>query len=466
MTRDCGRAATFLILRPVLIMVILSSISAGFALAGLSAGDIATLREQGQKEGWTFTVGENDATQYSLDELCGLKVPVDWQKNADFDPCVSKANLPEAFDWRTLDGCPPIRNQRNCGSCWAFGTIGAIECNIKIKDSLTVDLSEQWLVSCNVEGWGCSGGWWAHQYFCWQGDMCGEAGAVMEADYPYAAANLTCNCPYPHSYRIASSAYIGNAYGVPDIDAMKQAIIDHGPISAAVASSDAMHAYTGGVFNYYASGEINHGVVLVGWDDNQGKQGVWIMRNSWGSGWGEGGYMRMEYGASRIGYGAAYVNYPGAVRITTTSLPSCSVGVAYSAQLEISAGGSSIVWTDRDGSLAGAGLSLSTGGLISGTPTVAGMISFVAEVHDNLGTHDEQAYTIEASKYIDGDANADTEVNIADAVYVLNYIFRRGQPPQPTEAAGDANCDGAANVGDVVFVITYVFNGGQGPACP
>jgi hypothetical protein len=140
--------------------------------------------------------------------------------------------------------------------------------------------------------------------------------------------------------------------------------------------------------------------------------------------------------------------------------------VAYSAQLEKSAGGDGVVWTDRDGSLVGTGLSLSIGGLVSGTPMVDGMISFVAEVHDNLGTHDEQAYTIEALKYIDGDANADTQVNIADAVYVLNYVFKRGQPPQPTDAAGDANCDGDANVGDVVFVITYVFNGGPGPACP
>lgn len=453
-------------LRAAAFAMIILLLPAGFVSAGLTSEDIAALREQGEKEGWTFTVGENEATQYSLDELCGLQVPENWQQDAVFDPCLAKADLPEAFDWRALDGCTPVRNQRNCGSCWAFGSVGAIECNIKIRDSVTVDLSEQWLVSCNSDGWSCSGGWWAHKYYCWDSDQCYESGAVMEVDFPYAAANLPCNCPYPHSYRIASSYYIGSPYGVPSVDAMKQAILDHGPISVAVASSDAMHAYTGGVFSYYAAGDINHAVVLVGWDDSQGREGVWIMRNSWGSGWGEEGYMRIEYGASRIGYGAVYVNYPGAVRITTESLPSCSLGISYAQQLEKSKGGNEVVWTDRDGDLTGTGLTLSADGVVSGVPMISGMISFVAEVHDNLGTSDEREYSIEIFKYMNGDANADIQVNIADAVYVLNYVFKRGQPPYPVAAAGDANCDGAANVGDVVFVITYVFNGGPGPACP
>jgi hypothetical protein len=94
--------------------------------------------------------------------------------------------------------------------------------------------------------------------------------------------------------------------------AMKQAIMQYGPISVAVHANSAMQAYNGGIFNGCANGEINHGVVLVGWDDDQGTDGVWIMRNSWGTGWGEdGGYMRMPYGCSYIGYGACYVDYAG-----------------------------------------------------------------------------------------------------------------------------------------------------------
>jgi C1A family cysteine protease len=282
------------------------------AYAQLSKDDIAQLQKRAVEEGWTFKISENPATQYPLDQLCGLKVPDNWQEMAPFNPFDEKRELPDSFDWRDVDGCTPVKNQGGCGSCWAFGTIGPLECNIKIKDGITVDLSEQWLVSCNSDGWDCSGGWFAHDYHQWKTDPCGGTGAVFESDFPYTATNGTCNCPYPHQYLITSWAYIGSPYGVPSANAIKQAIMDYGPVSVAVYANSAMQAYGGGIFNGCASGTVNHGVTLVGWDDNQGTNGVWFMRNSWGPGWGEdGGYMRIEYGCSQIGYGACYIDYPG-----------------------------------------------------------------------------------------------------------------------------------------------------------
>jgi C1A family cysteine protease len=280
--------------------------------AQLTPEDIAVLQEQGEKEGWTFTVLENPATKYSLDELCGLKVPANWQAMAPFDPCTPKGALPVTFDWRDSSGCTPVKDQDGCGSCWAFGTVGPLECNIKIKDGQTVDLSEQWLVSCNSDGWDCGGGWFAHNYHEWKTDPCDSTGAVFEADFPYVAWDAPCNCPYPHPYRIESWAYVGNDYSVPSVAAMKQAILDYGPISVAVYANSAMQAYGGGVFNGCGGGQVNHAIVLVGWDDNQGTEGVWFMRNSWGQGWGEdGGYMRIPYDCSSIGYAACYINYAG-----------------------------------------------------------------------------------------------------------------------------------------------------------
>lgn len=286
------------------------------ALGQLTSEDIAALQEQARQEGWTFTVGENPATKYSLEELCGLKEPENWWATARFDPCRPKVDLPVAFDWRDSAGCTPVKNQAGCGSCWAFGTVGPLECNIKIKDGETVDLSEQWLVSCNRDGWSCGGGWFAHSYHEWKTDYCDSTGAVMEADFPYVAWDAPCDCPYPHPYRIESWAYIGDANSVPSVASMKQAIIDYGPISVAVYANSAMQAYTGGIFDGCGGGTINHAVVLVGWDDNQGTNGVWIMRNSWGQGWGEdGGYMRIPYGCSSIGYAACYINYAARQRI-------------------------------------------------------------------------------------------------------------------------------------------------------
>ncbi len=79
--------------------------------------------------------------------------------------------------------------------------------------------------------------------------------------------------------------------------------------------NDAFGDYTGGVFGGCGGGQVNHGVTLVGWDDNLGPEGAWSIKNSWGPGWGEDGFMRIEYGCSSVGYGAAYVDFRDALRI-------------------------------------------------------------------------------------------------------------------------------------------------------
>jgi len=286
-------------------------------LGEITSEDIAALQKRIDDEGWTYTVSQNPATQYSIDQLCGLVEPDDWWVDAEFDNIMPTGSLPDSFDWRTqAGGLPPVRNQGGCGSCWAFGTIGPIECGIKIQDGIVEDLSEQWLVSCNEDGYSCSGGWWCHEYYIMNGnrqDPCGDDGAVMESDFPYVAYNAPCNCPYPHEYFIDSWAYVGPKYGVATVEQIKNAIYTYGPVSVAVCVNSAFQGYNGGIFNGPSCGSINHAVTLVGWDDNQGSNGVWFLRNSWGPGWGEGGYMRIEYGVSSVGYRTVRINYLGNV---------------------------------------------------------------------------------------------------------------------------------------------------------
>ena len=225
---------------------------------------------------------------------------------------VSAITVPAAFDWRTQSGLPPIRDQAACGSCWAFSTVGALECAIKIKDGVVADLSEQWLISDNQEGWGCGGGWFAHDYHLRgsaKHDPYGDNGAVPETAFPYVAQDVAPNGPYPHIYWLDNWAYIGTGSTIPTVDEIKSAIMAYGPISVGVYANSAFQAYVGGVFNNNDNKTINHAVVLVGWDDTQGSNGVWILRNSWGAGWGEGGYMRIQYGCSSVGYAANFVNY-------------------------------------------------------------------------------------------------------------------------------------------------------------
>ena len=268
---------------------------------------------------WTNTTDENLAEKYSIDELCGLVEPDDWYVNAKFDPCTPGGDLPDSFDWRdeVEGGLPSIKNQGSCGSCWAFGTIAPLECNIKIKDGVEEDLSEQWLVSCNQDGYSCSGGWWCHDYFMENGktDPCGDSGAVLEEDFPYSASNEPCDCPYPHEYFIEDWAYVGDPNGVAEVDEIKQAIYDYGPVSVAVCVNTAFSAYNGGIFNGPTCHYINHAVALVGWDDNQGTEGVWFLRNSWGPEWGEDGYMRIEYGVCDVGYRTVRIRYKDPIKI-------------------------------------------------------------------------------------------------------------------------------------------------------
>lgn len=220
-----------------------------------------------------------------------------------------------SLNWCNLGGCTPVKDQGGCGGCWAFSTVGVMESAVKLGSGVTRDLSEQYLVSCNGEGWGCGGGWYAHDYHDWKFVAPQtRAGAVLESAFPYQAGDVPCGGSYSHPYHIESWAYVnpGSPFAVPPVNAIRQALADRGPLSVAVCAGNDFGAYTGGVFGIDESAEceggINHAVVLVGWNDEEQS---WTLRNSWGPGWGEGGYMRIRWNTSNVGYGASYVAYDG-----------------------------------------------------------------------------------------------------------------------------------------------------------
>ena len=103
--------------------------------------DIEALQRRAQEEGWTYTVGENPATRYPLEDLCGLRVPPDWRGRARSMDAPARLDLPASYNWCDQGICTPVKNQGSCGSCWAFGTVGPLELNIKWKDGQEVDLS-------------------------------------------------------------------------------------------------------------------------------------------------------------------------------------------------------------------------------------------------------------------------------------------------------------------------------------
>jgi len=312
--------------------------------------------------------------------------------------------LPSAMNWCDQGGCTPVRDQGACGSCWAFGTVGPLESAILLTDGASRDLSEQYLVSCNTDGWGCNGGWWAHDYHEWKYPPNEPGpGAVYESDFGYTATDAPCDGPYAHHETIADWVYIGSSSSVPATDAIKQAILDYGPVSAAVCVDTDFQRYTGGVFNpRKPCNSVNHAIVLVGWDD---ADGAWILRNSWGPDWGENGYMRITYGKSKVGYSANYVVYDSTEPTPTPEPTPPPDGTIHVSDIEMwytTAGRNYTIYTrvtivDADGSpVSGATVDLTTT-LPSGTATGSGTTGTAGTVTFSVKTKQTGLYTSEVT---------------------------------------------------------------------
>lgn len=258
---------------------------------------IKILKGEIKKKGYSFKVGRTQVSHIPLKKLCGLKKLKDWDKKGKFEKAIraKKEALPSSFDWRTSGKVTPVKDQGACGSCWAFATAGSYEGAVAVFQGDLADLSEQYLLDCNSHGYSCDGGWWVFD------DL--TKGIPLESCYPYKARKETCQQACPKYYPLSEWYYVGRAAGVPSTNALKSAIYDHGPVAVAVHVNSYFHHYTGGIFDACSSGNVNHGVVLVGWNDN-GK--YWILKNSWGNGWGENGYMKIKYRCCKIGYAAAY----------------------------------------------------------------------------------------------------------------------------------------------------------------
>jgi C1A family cysteine protease len=268
-----------------------------FLLQGERADKLTEMQEEVYKMGYNFTVGETSVTHIPLENLCGLTPPNNWWKKANFDGGApdTEATPPSSFDWRSQGKVTGVRNQGSCGSCWAFGTLASYEAHVAIAGNPLEDLSEEWLLDCNSHGYSCSGGWWVFD------DL--YNGIPKESCYPYVGSKGTCYTGCTKYYPMDSWYYVGSSSGVPSSSDIKYAIYNYGPVAAAVCVDSYFQNYNSGIFYNTSSGSVNHAIALVGWNDSGG---YWILKNSWGTGWGESGYMRIAYGANSVGYSACY----------------------------------------------------------------------------------------------------------------------------------------------------------------
>lgn len=221
-----------------------------------------------------------------------LRAPNSWCQPAKFLNNLEAA--PASVDWREKGGVSPVKDQGQCGSCWAFSTVGFLESQSLIKSQKAVTYSEQQLVDCDQLGdQGCNGGLMQTALEYIQAN-----GIESDKSYPYKAYDQTCK--YNKSSVVATVSNV-KCYENVNNETLQSYVATVGPLSIAVDASS-FQSYSSGVLDCWGS-SLNHGVLLVGYTES-----TWIIKNSWGKNWGEQGFIRVKNTAgSNCGVGTYVV---------------------------------------------------------------------------------------------------------------------------------------------------------------
>lgn len=218
----------------------------------------------------------------------------------------SETELPDTVDWRKEKAVSRIRDQGHCGSCWAYSATGSLEGINFRKTGRLVTLSHQELIDCSNSygNRGCQGGLPEHAFEY----IRGTGGIVTEETYPYYKPSI--NCEFDKTNVGARITGFVNTKDGDEIE-LQVAVATVGPVSACIYASKSFRYYGGGVFkdcNCYNK-SINHAVVVVGYGRENGED-YWLVKNSWGIGWGDDGYAKMARNSHNHCAIASYAVYP------------------------------------------------------------------------------------------------------------------------------------------------------------
>lgn len=302
--------------RFVLVSVVLLAVLA--VVAAAPRGKLLTVREinaaiKAQGAGWV--AAENKFTGKSLSELKAMLGAFPPNLTAGGEEPAGEtrplANLPASFDWRSQNGynwVTSVKDQGNCGSCWAFGTVAQLESLMQIyfsNPNLNPDLSEQFIVSCDTSDYGCDGGYMNRVY-----NFIRSTGTPDESCFPYQAADRPCSerCADWASrvHKIASWSWVCQSR--LNNTTIKNAVYSNGPVTCTFDVYNDFFSYSSGCYKHvtgaYAGG---HAVLIVGWTTDS----CWIVKNSWGKNWGEQGFFKIKFSNCNFGLSSGKFSYAG-----------------------------------------------------------------------------------------------------------------------------------------------------------